>query len=198
MRTRLKKILPEIVLFYLKILRNTFRILLDFKYELVRYLKYSASLSFYKNQETFDSYLIKEYHAIEKGLSLLHSKPWFGIVRIEKLMVNLRKYDQIYNRSDVFNICLHCLNVYLDINSDHIIENKNFKDRLETFVKNYSQSNIKNGGIINITNHSIDSHIDIQKFQDFIKSRRSVRDFNIEQKIDGNIIKEVVIVVFVV
>jgi len=174
----LKSMFPLIYIKYLKINRNLIRrktIKGDFEYDLNRYLKYSIQDTNFKTRNQFESFLTKEYHAIEKALSLESPRPGFGIERVIRLIDSLNKYRNLYGFNKIINICN-------DVIIEYELFNKNFYEATHNeYFKSISDyiaglSSLNHGGTLNVTKNEILSYVNIN-FTAFFKSRHSVRDF---------------------
>jgi nitroreductase len=174
----LKSMFPLIYIKYLKINKNLIRrknIKGDFEYDLNRYLKYSIQDANFKTRNQFESFLIKEYHAIEKALSLENPRPGFGLDRVIRLIDSLNRYKILYGSNKIINICNDVIIEYELFNKDYFrtTQQEHFKS-ISDYVAGLSSLN--QGGTLNLSKNEILTSSKIN-FTDFFKSRHSVRDF---------------------
>ena len=88
MKSLIKKVAPKYLINTYKSIKFKREIKNDFMYDYKRYIKNYASLL--NTKESLQAFLIKEYHAIEKGLALRKPKPGFGELRISMLVDSLK------------------------------------------------------------------------------------------------------------
>lgn len=172
----LKKITPLILINLYRRLKFSRNIKKDFNYDCRRFIRYNASML--KTKEELQAFIIKEYHAVEKGLALQNPKPWFGQARISMLIQKLRIYMIKYGPDSTTNITINTLNEYLAFNKSINQTNTPIKLEIEKILSEHVNSNhIHSGGTKLIKRSDVMETINFD-FSKFVKSRHSTRDFS--------------------
>jgi nitroreductase len=175
----IKGIIPKKVLNVYKDYKINIEILPDFIYDYKRFIKQSAS-SGLKNKEWTQAFLIREYHSIEKGLTLRNTKPGFGLERIAIFMDVLVGYEKNYGRDFTVDICISTLKEYAVFDKNN---NRNFNpliEKIEDLSLKFSDQTFKQlGGFKKVLKSDVVSTLNFD-FEKFFKSRHSVRDFTDE------------------
>lgn len=151
-------------------------------------LKYSFSINKLKSKDNYRAYLTKQYHIIEKGLSLPKPRDNFGKDKIYKLLQVSKSYIDKFGEDHLTNIIRNCLIEYLNTNESLQEVYPDLYEKLTTFVKNHNY--VKIGGTKKISKAIIDKSTDID-FEKFVRTRTSVRDFS-KEEVDVNSIKRAV------
>jgi len=147
-------------------------------YDTFLFLKFS----FFKNPKSKTnrkSFLTKQYHIIEKGLSLPNPRQNFGISKIQTLINKSEKYICEYGLDDFFIPIVGCLREYLSSNPELSNENESVYNEITNFINKYfAENSIKKlGGTKLLLKKDIERLIDIN-YLEFVKSRVSIRDFS--------------------
>lgn len=176
----LKKVLPDNLVSFLRSIKTNLELIRDFWYDYRRFSKY-ACLNKFQNREHYQAFLIKEYHAIEKGLALRFPKPGFGKERISKLIIVLKEYLNNYSKDDTTDATaaalLEYVNFEIEVNKRDSLLIKNINNLLSEYS---IPPNIeKIGGTKIVNRNDILSSINFD-FSTFFKSRFSTRDFTDE------------------
>ncbi|MDR6809230.1 nitroreductase [Dyadobacter sp. BE34] len=175
--TSIKRYVPQSVKTAFRQTRSRVNLLKDFYADYKKFSKYSASIS-KKGKERLESYIIKEYHAIEKGLALRTPRPGFGVLRITFLLDALDVYQEKYGTDDSVKTTIASLHEYLSFNSQYSSPDFNIlKERIQKKLNGFSGDYSNFGGTKTIRKDSL--HLDFD-FEKFVKSRYSVRDFTDE------------------
>ena len=140
-------------------------------YDLQNFLRYSFDENKLRTKEEYIASLTKQYHTIEKALALPSPRVGFGEKKLKFLLEDLKKYIKIHGNDDVSETVISSFYAYVNFNSVNNYSTP-FINELEGFVRNYKNNYL--GGIDD--NYIIDRDINI--FEEFFKSRRSVRNFN--------------------
>lgn len=176
-KNTLKKILPQKFILVYKVLLVTYSIGLDYMYDFLRYIKYSASL-LKNDQSSLKSFIIREYHAIEKGLALPDPRPGFGKKRILELINKVEFYIQTYSIDLVVQNTISALIEYLHFNQQKNYEDELINKRINSLLTNKNLDNKnKRGGTKIIFKKDIIDSIDFN-FGKFVRTRYSIRDFS--------------------
>jgi nitroreductase len=191
MKGLLKKILPESV-------KRRYRkekkrwdwltVIKDFIYDYKRYIKFSATTGLRK-KEQMRSFLIKEYHAIEKGLALRNVKVGFGLERISELIDVFLLYIHKYGKDTITDITIATLKEYLDFDKQHNDALNPISLRIEEVLSKYGfKQNVdcKSGGTKKVVKSEILRTLNFD-YGAFIKSRYSTRDFS-DKPVDKDIL----------
>lgn len=149
----------------------------DYLHDYIRFTKFSASISSETQQNQIAS-IIKDYHAIEKGLALPQPKIGFGQDKILKLIDKLELYKKQYGNDIFTEISLSTLKEYLEFDK----ENNQQANPVIALIENLlndddDDSPRKLGGTLTVTKKELDDSINID-FSKFFRSRHSVRDFS--------------------
>lgn len=138
------------------------------------------------NEQQYEAYITKLYHSIEKGLAYENYRKGFGEKNIEDLLSAMEKYSDKYDVSRFFyKTALSTLWAYVKKNEEHGLENQELKNRL---------SNLKGeandvGGVIEFT--PVDFSSKDFDFEDFLKSRHSIRDFS-EESVNVSVLQQAI------
>lgn len=176
----LKKMIPSVIRRQLGKGRSVIDITKDFYFDYQKYLKNSASLRL-DNKEKLESYIIKEYHAIEKGLALREPRKGFGISRVNKMIDLIYQYINEYGKDNTTNISISALREYIQYSEG--FENPDYarlKAKIDTLLAHYGPIELLNGGTKPISKSDILKAVEQSNFDNFINSRFSIRTFSPE------------------
>lgn len=170
----IKRLIPSKLYDQLRYSKMYFHLRNDYKYEFDRYVKLSGSKyqKLFKDKEVAEAFIIKEYHAVEKGLALEQPKLGFGESRFIFLVKVLKNYLDNFGSTQFTSACISSLIAYNNYHKNFYFENK-----LTKCIDQLAGSDSGYGGVEYISKSSINliSKID---FSSFVKSRHSVRDFS--------------------
>lgn len=187
-REFLKRVLPEKVVSCIRSIKRITEgrkiINSGFKYDRKKFKRFSASYRM-DTREKMKAFLVKEYHAVEKGLALPKPRIGFGQQRISNLIECLYLYIDKYGVDDVVVVSKEVLAEYIAFNSAKN-KDKNINIQIQkvkgivTKINNLINADITyKGGTREVFKQEI-----IQKgsidFESFFKSRHSIRDFSDE------------------
>lgn len=148
-------------------------------YDLNLFYKYSFDQSHLESKEKFEYYLTKQYHIIEKGLSLPKPKLEFGQKVILNLMNESYRYYKIYGTSELLTSISSCLKEYLNFNKiNNVNTNTDYYKNIKEFIHTIKPNEL--GGTKEITKKDIMQSINFD-FEQFLRMRTSVRDFSDKQ-----------------
>ena len=139
------------------------------------FYKYSFTEKNQKSQESLRAFLTKQYHIIEKGLALPDPRQGFGKPKIELLVQKSLQYKSQYGADKWIINIQQTLKLYLSKNPDLQQRDEKFYILISNFVHDTSIG--KNGGLKTILKTDIQSAINID-FENFVKSRSSIRNFD--------------------
>lgn len=160
----------------------------DFIYDYKRFVKYSAT-SGLKNKNNMQAYMIKEYHAIEKGLSLKNRRPGFAEARIIKLLDVLPTFIENHGKNWVTEGILTSLQEYLEFEKLNGNTGNKALPKIEQALKESEASAaIPIGGSKVVTKSDIIRTLDFD-FEDFFRSRYSTREF-LDKAVDTKTIED--------
>ncbi len=170
-----KRILPKRIVLYIQDYRFNKKIIKAFKYDAKVYIESSDRKKSY-NATTLIGKIIKEYHVLEKGITMPKRRLGFGTNIILSLCDNCVEYADKY---DVSNCQLkHAVGVLMEYKSIH--EKNNFKlenevisklNKVEKYQLNTATEQIA------ITNKAYFSKNN-SDFKSFSNSRKSIRNYD--------------------
>lgn len=192
MKQLVKKILPSFVLNRYYTIRDTFRILENYLYDMSRYIIHSASLNHEKTRLNLHGRLVHAYHNIEKGLSLKKPRIGFGKDKVVYLLDLIKKYTTKYGWDSSAAVAVNVLYSYYNFNKENGLNNEALLNELNEISKGIPPqfNKIKSGGTISVTKDQIISASRIN-FEEFSKKRYSIRNFGSEP-VDIEMIKKAV------
>ena len=140
-------------------------------YDLHNFLKYSFDENKLRTKEEYIASLTKQYHTIEKALALPSPRIGFGEKKHKFLLNDLKNYIKIYGNDNISDAVISSFYAYINFNN---LNNHStpFIYELKNFINNHK--NNKLGGID--ANYFINENIN--EFEIFFKSRKSLRNFN--------------------
>lgn len=172
----MKMFVPESIKNFLRPSLQNIRRLRDLfivcTYDFQRYAKYSGVFRRERHIPSRGAWLTKEYHVIEKGLALPQPRPGFGGERIRRLTDMATKAMRANVCRSEVTLAIDALQGYRDFNDQNEIEPQTW---LEQVLETANRHGIPHTGapIVEIMRPCVDA----SKSLDFIRSRRSVRDF---------------------
>lgn len=142
-----------------------------------KYNKYSFVDGHCKTKEQYEASITRLYHTVEKGLAYENYKAGFGKDKLELLLSSMKAYAQQYDTTEFFyRTALCCLNKYVEKNREHGLVD----ETLENKIKQLPGSANDCGGTIYYEPY-MESDIANFNYEEFIKSRHSVRHFQSEE-----------------
>ncbi|MEH6407551.1 MAG: hypothetical protein V7767_09735, partial [Leeuwenhoekiella sp.] len=116
MKNFIKSKFPKII-YHLKKIYTRQQLIKAYKYDREKYLKNSASLDYENDKTKLISYIIRNYHVIEKGLTMPETRLGFGKDRLLHLIKDCSRYMIKFDSNNV-NL-LHALGVINEYKSFH-------------------------------------------------------------------------------
>ena len=176
-------ILPTKIFNYLKIKKQRFIICLNlfrgYYYDFKIFKKFSGTQE--NNTPTkLIGNIIREYHVVEKGLTMPHTRLGFGKDLVLSLCINCEKYLSVFDKED--EQLIHAISVLHEYELLHTVNNFDLDADIITAISK-------------LTNYNIVQHTSFQKemtkseyfkevqspFSDFSGSRSSLRNFTNEE-----------------
>jgi len=134
----------------------------------------------FRSKKSLRAFLIKQYHIVEKGLSLPEPRLAFGRPKIQLLMDKCSLYVEKYGEDDLTETIKACLLEYVDFNKKNEVDiTDDFFKRVINFSKN-ARDVRKQGGTIDVSKSELEIKTAID-FESFVKSRFSIRDFDTKE-----------------
>ncbi|QCY11379.1 nitroreductase family protein [Pseudomonas sp. MPC6] len=186
-----EKLSPELK-WKLKSTISLFSTPLNYVYDFTRYIRYCASGDIYKNRKSLESFILKEYHRLEKGLSLSEPKLNFGESVIKNLYHLVNAHIAKHGGSPIIAQALNTLDAYHDFHqkqNSSCIVNKEENSRLRNLISSGKRYDT-GGGTLTISKNSILEESS-KSFASLVKSRHSVRQFENTQVCETQIAKAV-------
>ena len=147
-------------------------------YDLQIFFRNSFTTNNLKSKESYQAFLTKQYHIIEKGLALPKPRAFFGKPKIRQLIKVANTYIKKFGEDRIIKNIQGTLNTYLKRNEGLITQDLDFYNLILNFVKKNSGELL--GGVKKVNKTEIKDAINLD-FESFIKSRSSVRFFSKEQ-----------------
>mgnify|MGYP001231400768 CR=1 FL=1 len=180
----LKFFKPKFLIRYYDHSNRLVKLLLNYIYDFKNYVKYSGTIKS-NSKDILKGKIIIQYHAIEKGMSLMDRRRKFGSKNLELLIIYLNKYEQL---DSFLPVCPVYLNGLVTINKlfqfldpvDVKVEDLSFFNSRIKYINNKKQI-IQEVSINEIKKFS---NID---YENFLKSRKSIRYFT-DKNVDLNVL----------
>lgn len=177
MKSIIKKIVPKSAKKFYRAKQTQLSIIKDYVYDYKKFNRESASFKL-RSKEMMQAYIIKEYHAVEKGLALREPRPGFGIERINALADVVEEYVNCYGVDPVTAITAFTLREYLNFDVLHQKVPQFLIKKIEKLLLRCDESEQnKTGGTKIIPKGDILKTLDFD-YESFFKSRHSARDFS--------------------
>ena len=145
------------------------------------HLKYSFPIykSLMKDKQNYRAYLTKQYHIVEKGLSFINSRQYFGKPKIDELIEQTKRYILLYGEDDLVTKIKNCLKEYLLNNMLNSTLDIEFYKRVESFVAETKLKSISGTKVVQPFEK------DLFSYENFVTTRTTVRNYSSnELKID--------------
>ncbi|PSK91456.1 nitroreductase family protein [Taibaiella chishuiensis] len=173
----IKKAVPRSVKTFYRHQKSLLAIVKDFCYDYKRYRKHYASIHL-KTKDNLQAFLIKEYHAVEKGMALRNARQGFGVERITRLIRETEHYINCYGYDSTTDITLKTLKEYCAFDARSNTKANPVIPMIEKLLaKTEILDHVNNGGgTKEIRKTDIDNSIHFD-YSRFVRSRFSTRDF---------------------
>jgi nitroreductase len=158
-------------------------ILFNWIYDFKRYNKNCAVSSAIGEKAVLETLLLREYHAIEKGLSLKNPRRGFGAQKLNNILEALDEYIPKYGVDDIVAPVLSALFQYQDFHKgcEEDVEDKSILERISQHRMTYPDKVLRkssecDGGTREVYTAEILKYSSVD-FDRFAWNRYSVRDF---------------------
>ncbi len=101
MKKQIKKLLPNSLVLFLKNRLKKLELQKAYRYDLNKYLQHSSVVTYADSEEKLIANIIRNYHVIEKGLTMPVSRPGFGKDRMIGLIKDCLLYLSNYGSKDI-------------------------------------------------------------------------------------------------
>lgn len=191
MKAIVKKVVPEALKRIYRDKKQKYAVARDFLYDYKRFIRKSGSLGL-DNKQSMAAFLIMEYHAIEKGLTLRTPKPGFGVERISRLIDTLEIYLAKFGVDMNTDVTVSTLKEYVLFDAKYNKSVNPIKPKIEAIIYKYETLVIEHsiGGTLNISKEDVIKYLNFD-FSSFFKARHSTRDFT-EEDVSTDIILEAI------
>lgn len=144
-------------------------------YDLKVFYKYSFRENKLVERAHYQAYLTKQYHIVEKGLALPNSRKGFGKPKIIALINKSEEFQLKFGQDFVLDAIKMTLIEYLNNNLQLENEDKEYFDLINNFIDGTIKTSI--GGVKTLSSSEIFKYTNID-FENFLKTRTSIRDFS--------------------
>lgn len=172
----------------LKDLRESFNYLPNCVYDAIRYSRYSTSVLRAQNKNQLRAMLTKNFHIIEKGLSLANPRPGFGQPVVKRLLQQTTLYIQKFGNDETTGYATSALISYDAFNKKNGVHLDFLSKNLSKLIDSAKFSS--NGGIIKLSREQILRTSDLS-FRELASNRHSIRVFS-PTPVSDYLIKEAV------
>ena len=158
--------------------------------DMFRYIRESATINSGTSKEKTRALLIKNYHMIEKGLSLPEPRLGFGTSLLHRVIHFAESYIRRFGIDEVSCHAYNAINSYVEFHKVHELNFPHLDRFLETHRAAVANFNINEGGTRKI--QAIDfTEGSKGNFEALTNARCSVRNFSSKQIDDQNILKAI-------
>lgn len=141
------------------------------------------------DKEKLRYYLVKHCHIIEKGLALPAPRLGFGQPKITELISKARAYEKQYGHDNITTMLRDMLRAYLIFHEQQLYRlPPNFDHLLKTYCNEREPAG--KGGLLVLRKDQWAKY-SLDKYQDFVSTRHSVRDFD-KSPIDDDEVRRII------
>ena len=183
MKELIEKILPKSIYTFLKRKKRFHTLRKSYSYDLKHYSKYSALFGF-DSKEKLIGQIIREYHILEKGLTMPETRLGFGKDVLLRLSKDCIQYIKMYGAND--SQLTHAIDVVLEYEVFHKRNSFQLDSKICEAIDNIKQHSGHTPGCEQktITQEEFFKNVE-SPFPEFSKSRASVRNYaNIDLPIE--------------
>jgi len=178
MTSKVKGLLPTRLLLYLKKIKNIYGLITNTLYDFFRVMNYSTAVHIPIDREQLKALIIINYHGVEKGLSLLHPRPLFGVENIRVTLLRLNLYIELYGHDDTTEIAISALQQYFDLYKGmEAVDKEKILVELSEFLEKSISERCFKGGVKKLERQQILVHAE-KDLESFFNSRYSIRQFS--------------------
>ena len=190
MRHFIKGILPGPIKKWLKNKRKQISLISAYKYDYIRYNRYSASSGF-TDKIRLESQIIKQYHVVEKGLTMPEPRLGFGVDNIILLSNNCLLFLSTYGLTPQVEHAISVIVEYYEFHKKCNFELSKFlQKKMDEILDVANKYNIIMANQVYISKEDFFQNSN-SNFLEFSASRKSVRNYS-EENIHIDTIKNVV------
>lgn len=180
-RVSARTLVPSSLRQYLLRLEKRWKLIRNYRYDFRRYARYSGVAKESLGGGNLEAELVRQYHAIEKGLALSKPRPGFGLDRVHFLQRLVRKYLAEPEPGDVAAITLNVIDRWRVFNQGHGIVHADIDARqveLRALCAQHAPATAEDvrGGTIKRTRAELAEATAID-YERFVMTRHSVRQF---------------------
>ena len=179
-KNKIKSILPSSFIVFLRNQKRRRDVMKSYKYDAKRYYRYSATKGF-SDETKLTGEIIKNYHVVEKGLTMPDSRLGFGQNKVLLLCNDCKMYYSRYNKLE--KQIAHAISVLLEYKKFNEQGNYKLSKEVENALNDIEElarlNRVNKCAQTSITkeNYFKDAH---SAFDKFSKSRKSVRNYTSE------------------
>lgn len=155
---------------------GTFRLIAGYLYDLANFTRFSSAVVSRRDTESLRKRILKEYHVVEKGLSLPEPRPGFGEAAIRQMIEDIVEYEERTGPDEVTLAARSALSEYLEFNKFHQLDFPQIRAFTEVGQPPGPQDCIRTGGTIALDRSTLLRPED-RFFADFASRRYSIRSF---------------------
>lgn len=171
----------------MKELLNLLMISLEYCADFLRAVRWSKASPFCPKDKKYYYEIILLAHTVEKGLSVTNPRMRFGVVKIERLLSYLNKYEDSWDVFPLEKSC-GCLQQYVELHEKHSIDLGELGNKINIFLSKCEGANITPKGGVKI----ISSHVQTMKsFEEGLLSRFSSRRYQ-HLKVSTELIERII------
>jgi|TARA_B110000093_G_C12959635_1_gene406565 nitroreductase len=172
-----KKLLPNIA--------PILHIIIGRLYDIKKFSKHCSSVKPNINKVKLQAYITRQYHGIEKGLTLPDTRLGFGRPLIMAISKNLNLYISAYGIDDLVSHAVSALKNYKDFNESVLKDNDVVLEKINDLLSKVSKHDSPIFRAMNKEKVAETTNFD---FSAFMKTRRSIRDFA-QGEVDNELLK---------
>lgn len=152
----------------------------DYSYDAFRFIAHSGWKNKKPNKSKDAAALRKNYHVIEKGLSLPAPRPGFGRDLIMQVIAQLDAYKCAYGYDDVSICAIKTLVDYKEFNVSKSKSDDHLNHKIDSLWREVEQSDCESaGGRLELSREWIVSN-SREGFEELLRTRYSIRNFTSE------------------
>ncbi|MGJ7562528.1 nitroreductase family protein [Variovorax sp. GB1R11] len=177
LKNRLKSVLSASKLDQLKLVREIFLFFPSCIYDMYRFAKFSATFRVYRSKEKLQAMLIKDFHIIEKGMSLPLPRPGYGQAVVNRTILRIERYTASYGSDSISVSAINALLQYRNFNWQHGVALSKIDAKISELADSFHGVAEKRGGVLLLSRAEI-SLPGNQGFSELARTRYSIRDFD--------------------
>jgi nitroreductase len=187
---KVKKIFPS--------LAPILHIIMGYLFDIYKFSKSSSNFVTNKRISQLESVLLRQYHGIEKGLSLNKPRMGFGQPLVETFILNIRFYYSSFGYNNLVKICCDVLLEYRIYHNDYhkkkILHHCKKIDEILIFIIEYDKNEKRTGGVKKVLKKELLATIENFDFKKFSESRYSIRNFDKNISVPIELIRKAILI----